>query len=74
MVYVSTFSESIRWQGLDLLLMQTETRIPFSFSFGSHGQCFLLAVGFGLRTTHDRRKLRGDCGYPYQDIKGEALG
>jgi len=46
----------------------------FSFRFDSHNQRILLAVGLRLPTTHDHRKLRGDRGYPYWDIKGEALG
>ena len=46
----------------------------FSFRIGSHGQRFLLAVGYRLPTTHDHRKLRGDRGYPYRNIKGESLG
>ena len=29
--------------------MSPETRISFSFRFGSHGQRFLLAVGFGYQ-------------------------
>jgi hypothetical protein len=45
----------------------------FSLGFGSHGQRFLLAVGFSLPTTHDHRKLRGDRGYKYWDIKTQSL-
>ena len=54
--------------------MPPETRIGLSFSLGSHGQRFLLAVGFSLPTAHDHRGQRGDCGYHDQDIKGNALG
>ena len=53
--------------------MSPETRILFSFSFGSHGQCFLLAVGFGLLPT-----TTANCAVIVathtRDIKGFALG
>ena len=29
---------------------------------------------FSQLPSHDHRKLRGDRGYHYRDIKGEALG
>jgi len=51
--------------------MPPETRILFSLCLGSHGQRFLLAVGFSLPTAHDHRS---DRGYHYRDIKGNALG
>ncbi len=35
--------------------MAPEMRIVFSFRLGSHGQRFLLAVGFRLPTAHDHR-------------------
>ena len=54
--------------------MLPETRILFSFCLGSHGQRFRLAVGFPLPTAHDPRRQRGDRGYHYRDIKGNALG
>jgi hypothetical protein len=40
--------------GLTLLkpIMPPETRMLFSFCFGSLGQRFLLAVGFSLPTAH----------------------
>jgi len=53
--------------------MYATKRILFSFRRGSHGQRFLLAVGLSLPTTHDHRKLRGDRGYHYWDIKGTGL-
>jgi len=31
-------------------------------------------VGFSLPTAHDHRRQRGDRGYHYRDIKGNALG
>jgi hypothetical protein len=40
-----------------------ETRILFSYRFGSHGQRFLLAVGFRLPTAHAHGNLCGDRDY-----------
>jgi hypothetical protein len=62
--------------GLTLLkpIMPPETRMLFSFCFGSLGQRFLLAVGFSLPTAHEHRRQRGDRGYHYRDIKGNAFG
>jgi predicted secreted protein len=50
--------------------MSTEMGILTSFCVGSHGQRILLAVGFSLPTIHARRKLCGDHGDQYWDIKG----
>ncbi len=54
--------------------MPPETRILLSFCFGSHGQRFLLAVGFPLPPAHGHRRHRGDRGYHYRDFKGNTLG
>jgi len=47
--------------------------MPYLRCLGSHSQRLLLAVGFSLPITHDHRKLRGERGYQYRDIKGGSL-
>jgi hypothetical protein len=41
---------------------------------GSHGQRFLLAVGFRLPDNPRPLQWRVNRGYRYRDIKGKALG